>query len=132
VAGLLLITHGHVGETMLTMAVEMLGKCPLTARCLEVKTDDEPSDLLLEARNMVLGFENDDVIVLTDIFGSTPSNIAVRLVQEFDNLVLIAGLNLPMLIRLLNYADQTTSVLVEKAVSGGRDGIIVFEPGHDV
>jgi len=130
-AGLLLITHGHVGETMLAIAVEMLGKCPLTARCLEVKADDEPSELLLEARKLITAFDGDDIIVLTDIFGSTPSNIAAQLVQEFDNLVLIAGLNLPMLIRLLNYAGQATSVLVEKALSGGRDGIIVFEPGRD-
>ena len=130
--GLLLITHGHVGEAMLAMAVETLGKCPMTARCLDIAATDEPSAVLKRARELVHEFNGEDVIVLTDLFGSTPSNIAARLVREFDGLVLIAGLNIPMLIRLLNYAGEETSVLVQKAISGGCDGIFVFDPESDV
>lgn len=131
-AALLLITHGHVGEVMLAMAVETLGKCPMTARCLDVGANDEPSAVLERAREIIREFESEDVIVLTDLFGSTPSNIATKLVREFDGLVLIAGLNIPMLIRLLNYAGQETPVLVQKAISGGCDGIFVYDPDRDV
>jgi PTS system ascorbate-specific IIA component len=113
---------------MLAMAVETLGKCPLKAQCLAVSANAEPSGLLEQAREMILQFDGGDVIVLTDLFGSTPSNIASRLVHEFEGLVLISGLNIPMLIRLLNYAGQEKDVLVQKAITGGRDGIFVFNP----
>ena len=63
------------------------------------------------------------VLVLTDLYGSTPSNIANRL-AELDYVRVVAGLNLPMLIRVLNYSALTLDELMEKAVSGGRDGII--------
>jgi len=128
----LLITHGRVGEAMLAMAVETLGKCPVAAKCLAVTADDDPSELLDQARQMIADLGGDNVIVLTDLFGSTPSNIAARLVQDFNGLVMIAGLNIPMLIRLLNYADQEMPVLVEKAVDGGRDGIFIYEPESEV
>jgi len=130
-AALLLVTHGKVGEVMLAMAVETIGKSPLPALCLAVELDDNPSELLVKARQMAHEFHGQDIIVLTDLFGSTPSNIAARLLREYDNMIMIAGLNIPMLIRLLNYADQETSVLVDKAVNGGRDGIFVYEPESD-
>jgi PTS system ascorbate-specific IIA component len=127
-AGLLLITHGRVGEAMLAMAVETLGGSPLPAQCLAVGVDDDPSAMLQQARQMVADLGGSDIIVLTDLFGSTPSNIATRLVNDDDGLVMITGINIPMLIRLLNYAGQDFGMLVEKAVSGGRDGIFVYEP----
>jgi len=127
-AGLLIITHGRVGEALLAMAVETLGGSPLPAKCLAVTVEDDPVVVLAQARQMVDDLGGDDIIVLTDLFGSTPSNIAARLVQEDGRLVMITGINIPMLIRLLNYAGQDTSMLVEKAVSGGRDGIFVYEP----
>lgn len=129
--GLLLITHGYVGEAMLAMAVETLGRQPMPAQCLAVTADDEPSELLAQGRRIIADLDSENVIVLTDLFGSTPSNIAARLLQEFDGMFMIAGLNVPMLIRLLNYAGQEASVLVTKAIDGGRNGIFVYDPDYD-
>jgi len=126
VSSLLLITHGGIGEAMLAMVVETLGECSLPVRCLGVATSDDPADVLTRARGLVAELGG-DVIVLTDLFGSTPSNIAARLVQDRKGLIMIAGLNLPMLIRLFNYAGQDLLVLAEKAVKGGRDGIFIHE-----
>ena len=65
-------------------------------------------------------------MVLTDLFGATPSNIASKLQkkQEKDEICIVTGLNLPMLIRVMNYATLTLGELREKAVSGGKDGVI--------
>jgi PTS system ascorbate-specific IIA component len=130
VTSLFLITHGNVGEAMLDMAVETLGRSPLPVRCLAVMPDDEPVGLLDRARRILDEFPPGDVIVLTDLFGSTPSNIATHLSRDHPGMVMIAGLNIPMLIRLLNYAGSDSATLVDKAISGGRDGIFVYDPGR--
>jgi PTS system ascorbate-specific IIA component len=66
------------------------------------------------------------VLVLTDMYGSTPSNIASRLVRE-RGWRLIAGVNLPMLIRVLNYSGLGIHELISKALSGGHDGIMLCD-----
>jgi len=131
VTNILLITHGTVGEAMLAMMIETLGQFPLPVKCLAVKAGDEPAELLAQARVMVDEFNGGDVIVLTDLFGSTPSNIASQLIKENAGMAMIAGVNIPMLIRMLNYADESTAVILDKAVSGGRDGILAYVPGRD-
>ena len=128
---LLLITHGNVGEAMLAMAVDTLGRSPLPVKCLAVMPDDEPVALLDRAQQILEGFPAGDVIILTDLFGSTPSNIAAHLSRDHPGVYMIAGMNIPMLIRLLNYAGRDTTTLVDKAISGGRDGIFAYDPGHD-
>ncbi len=67
-------------------------------------------------------------LILTDLFGSTPSNIASRLqqFQESDKIRIVAGLNLPMLIRVMNYPHLALDELTQKAVSGGKDGVINY------
>jgi len=116
---------------MLAMAVETLGRSPMPAKCLAVMPDDEPVILLEKARQILEEFPAGDVIILTDLFGSTPSNIAAHLSRDHPGVYMIAGLNIPMLIRLLNYAGSDTAALVDKAISGGRDGIVAYDPGHD-
>ena len=69
----------------------------------------------------------DGVLVLTDMFGSTPSNVASRLMAR-DGIQIVSGINLPMLLRVLNYPELGLEELVQKAVSGARDGVRVCEP----
>jgi len=69
------------------------------------------------------------VLVLTDMYGSTPSNIANSFKQQTD-IQVIAGVNLPMFIRILNYPDLSLSEMTEKALSGGHDGIILCAKGN--
>ena len=124
-AGLLVITHGECGETLLSTAVEILGVCPLPAKTLAVSSGDDPDRILEEAKRLAddIGAQ-DGVLVLTDLYGSTPSNIACRLLNSHEVRV-IAGVNLPMLVRVLNYPDLHLDQLVHKALSGGRDGVLV-------
>ncbi|VAW87539.1 PTS system, mannose/fructose/sorbose family, IIA component, partial [hydrothermal vent metagenome] len=66
------------------------------------------------------------ILVLTDMYGSTPSNIANLLLDD-ERIKTIAGLNLPMLIRLFNYPRLSRDKLLEKAVDGGREGVLSWE-----
>ncbi|MGI9227163.1 MAG: PTS sugar transporter subunit IIA [Gammaproteobacteria bacterium] len=121
---LLTITHGRVGHELLATAESMLSKLPLRCDSLSVSDTCNPDDLLDQAKNLCAELDDGDgILVLTDIFGSTPSNICNKL-NSVGNTHIIAGMNLPMLIRVMNYPNLSLNELVEKAISGGHDGII--------
>ena len=120
----LIISHENVGAALLDAAVNTLGFCPLSADNLPIWGHCDPEAMLDLARKKVEALDTGDgVLILTDLYGSTPSNIACRLGQE-TNANVITGVNLPMLIRVLNYPKLSMEELVEKAQSGGREGIM--------
>ena len=122
--GLLIITHDGIGPSLLGTTSLMLGGCPLNAKLLMASRDSDPTELSGLAKDYIHTLDDGDgVLVLTDQYGSTPSNIATKLKHE-TNIRIVAGLNLSMLIRVLNYPDLDLDQLVEKALSGGRDGIL--------
>ena len=128
--GLLIITHETIGNALVDTASSMLGMCPMALELLSVTPGCDPEDVMEKALAAIRRLEKGSgVLVLTDMFGSTPSNVANRLADESDVLV-VAGLNLPMLIRVLNYPRLSLRELSRKAVSGGRDGIFVCESGN--
>lgn len=122
--GIFLITHGTLGEALIQCACHVLNKRPVQIMQLGVSAQDDPLDLLPVARQM-LGWTDtgDGVVILTDIYGATPSNIATKLLQA-GRVEGIAGVNLPMLLRVLTYREKDITTLVQRAVSGGCDGVI--------
>jgi len=129
--GLLIITHNDIGSALLATASRMLGECPLQARALAVTEDSEPDQLRSRAREMAGQIDTGDgVLVLTDMFGSTPSNIANGLQIGSWHRVL-AGVNLSMVVRVLNYPELSLTDLAAKALSGGKDGVLIC-PAQDL
>ena len=124
--GVLIITHGEIGNQLVDAASSTLGgKMPLHCQALTITQSCDPDSLVKEAESIVESLnDGNGVLVLTDIYGSTPSNIANRLGKSIP-VKIIAGVNLPMLIRILNYPDLELMELTEKALSGGHDGIIL-------
>ena len=122
--GLLIITHNKIGEALLITATNMLETCPLACKTLEINNNSNPDELNQRAREFVEELDQGDgVLVLTDIYGSTPSNIAASLLHR-GKVNVVAGINLPMLVRVLNYANLSLDELTFKAVTGGNDGIV--------
>ncbi len=130
--GLLIITHNRIGAELLATATAMLGQCPLPARVLPVTTACDPETLQRDAEALIAELEaGRGVIVLTDMYGSTPANVARRLQQAHGEVDVVTGVNLPMLVRLLNYPELDRHGLLEKAISGGQDGIFICHDGED-
>ncbi len=125
--GLILITHQNLGETLLQTARSMLGELPEACEALAMSQGDDPDRVEAKARAR-LGIldQGEGVLILTDMFGSTPANVASRLARDQRRRV-IAGVNLPMLVRVLNYRDLPLTELVNKAISGGHDGILLCD-----
>jgi PTS system ascorbate-specific IIA component len=122
--GLLIIAHGTLGESLIHCASHVMGKRPLYLRQLGVTMHDEPDAILPQGRDLVRFLDQGDgVLVLTDIFGATPSNIACKLLEP-SRVQGVSGVNLPMLIKALSYRDQPMDVLIDKALCGAREGMI--------
>ncbi len=125
--GLLIVTHGRIGEQLLSTATSVLGFCPLQTAYLAVSQKSDPESLLEQASRLCDELDRGDgVLVLTDMYGSTPSNIANRLLGH-PQVQVVAGINLPMLVRVLNYPSLNLYEMANKALSGGHDGIVFCE-----
>lgn len=123
--GLLIITHDGIGTALFDSATLALGQCPLPTRLITASRDCDPGVLDAEARDYLQKLDSGSgVLVLTDLYGSTPSNVATRLLPN-PRIRIVAGLNLPMLIRVLNYPDLGLDELAAKAESGGLNGIFL-------
>ncbi|RIX48229.1 MAG: PTS fructose transporter subunit IIA [Rhodocyclales bacterium GT-UBC] len=121
--GILLITHGSFGEALVQNACHVLNKRPALLNQLGVAAQDDPLDLLPLARNMLqMVDDGDGVLILTDIFGASPANLALKLLEP-GRIEGLAGANLPMLLRALTYRDKGMEVLLTRARDGGRDGV---------
>lgn len=122
--GLFLVTHGTLGESLLQCACHVLNRRPPQLAQLGLAAQDDPLDVLPLAREMLVQVDKGDgVLILTDIFGATPANVAMKLLEP-GRVEGIAGVNLPMLLRCLTYREKSMETLVAKATGGGRDGVL--------
>jgi PTS system ascorbate-specific IIA component len=121
--GILIIAHNEVGTDILSTARDIFGGLPVNAAVVSIKPSSDYDKKLVEARHCIAELDaGDGVLILTDIFGATPSNIALKAAKHTNSKV-VAGVNLPMLVRVLNYSHLPLTKIVDKAVSAGHDSI---------
>ena len=125
---ILIISHEEIGSALLNAVKHAFGsELPLAAATVELEADADPEVLIPKLRKVVQALnQGDGVLILTDLFGSTPSNIASS-IQNCKEVRIVTGLNLPMLIRVMNYPQLDLVQLAEKARTGGQCGIIECE-----
>ena len=124
VVGILIISHGGFGEALIQSAGHMLGKPLDGVLQLKVTAQDDPEVLLAQARDFVRQLDRGaGVLVMADMFGATPGNIASRLLAA-GKVEGVSGASLPMLVRALTYRERPIATVVEKAISGGHEGVV--------
>ena len=122
--GLLIIAHGTLGESLIHCASHVMGSRPSHLMQIGVRTDDDPQLVLPRAIEMVQSLDQGaGVLVLTDVYGATPSNVAGRLLIP-GKIEGVAGVNLPMLVRALTYRNEPLRTVIAKAISGGIEGVM--------
>ncbi|MCB1942858.1 MAG: PTS fructose transporter subunit IIA [Candidatus Accumulibacter sp.] len=122
--GIFLITHGCFGESLVQNACNVLNKRPPLIGQLGVSWQDDPLDLLPLARQRLQEVDGGSgVLVMTDIFGATPANLSLKLLEP-GRVEGVSGLSLPMLLRALTYREKGMATMLDKAVSGARDGVM--------
>jgi mannose PTS system EIIA component len=124
VIGVLIVTHGEIGRALLESASQILGNAQTQTATLSVWRQDDPDDLILRAREILEQIDaGDGVLVLTDIFGATPGNVVSRLLEN-GQVEGVSGVSLPMLLRVLTSRNGSLSAAVQRAVSGGAEGVV--------
>ena len=121
--GILLITHGALGEALIQCACHVMNRRPLQLMQLGMAGQDDPLDALPLARRLLhITDTGDGVLILTDILRATPANTAAKLLEP-GRIEGVAGVNLPMLLRVITYRERSMDVLVKKAVAGACEGV---------
>jgi len=124
--GILLITHEGIGSALIAVASRLLRPLPLRVEALEIPFDSDPDVLLpLASAAMRRVDGGDGVLVLTDLYGATPSNVAARLARLGTPVRRVSALSLPMLLRVMNYPELGLDELPAVAAAGTRNGAIV-------
>jgi PTS system ascorbate-specific IIA component len=120
---LLLVTHEHIGNHMLSITASILNDDLKNVTCVEIPMDSD-TDQIAQLITLALGnlATDDGVLILTDSYGSTPCNIAKEFLNH-EHRILVSGLNLPMLIRIMNYRLLPLDELKDIAIDGGKRGI---------
>lgn len=122
--GILIITHGTLGESLIHCVTHVLNRRPTRVRQIGITAHDDPALLIAQAHETIRQLDDGNgVLVLSDIYGATPCNVVSRLLTP-GRVEGVAGVNVPMLIRALTYRDQPLAEVVMKAVSGGCEGVL--------
>lgn len=123
--GILLLTHEGIGSALIAVAQRLLRQLPLKAEAFEVPFDGDPDALLPSASAALRRVDGGDgVLVLTDLYGATPSNLAAKLARLGTPVRRVSALNLPMLLRVMNYAELGLDELPAIAAGGARNGVV--------
>jgi len=122
--GVLIVAHDSLGESLARAVTHVLGKRPPQFEVLSVAATDDPLQLLPAAREQLARLDTGEgVMVLCDIYGATPANLACKLLVP-GRIEGVAGVNLPMLVRTFTYRDKGMDTMIRKAVSGACDGVL--------
>lgn len=118
--GIILVTHGNLAQAFLAVLEELQGHQP-GIKAISIGINDKASQSeLLETVAAVDG--GNGVVLLTDLFGGTPCNLAISVMGQ-SQVEVISGLNLPLLIKLASLRDQPLTQAVQAACQTGRESI---------
>jgi len=128
--GILLITHGELGKSLIECATHVLGEKPKFLDSLTIENDCAHDNMYKEICEKINRLDQGKgVLILTDIFGATPCNIITKIIEP-GKVNAIAGVNLSMLIRSISYRHESFEALIAKAIEGAQDGIIHIQPNE--
>ena len=120
---ILIIAHAPLAHALRECALHVFPDCGDNVAALDVQPNQPPEELLAQARIMLQQLGADSTLVLTDVFGATPCNVAQRVIENVRSR-LVTGVNLPMLLRAVSYRHEPLDAVVTRAVVGGTQGVM--------
>jgi PTS system ascorbate-specific IIA component len=121
--GILIIAHAPLASALRDCALHVFPECAAGVQALDIAPTASPEESLLLAKAAMARLNTAEVLLLSDVFGATPSNVAEKLNDGIDTR-LLAGVNLPMLLRSVCYRHESLEALAARAQAGGTQGIM--------
>ena len=121
--GILIIAHAPLASALRECALHVFPDCVDGVLALDIGPQDAPEDSLLRAHAAMAALGTPEVLLLSDVFGATPCNVAQQLGDGLDTR-LVAGVNLPMLLRSVCYRHESLESLAARAQAGGTQGVM--------
>jgi mannose PTS system EIIA component len=119
---ILIIAHAPLASALKACALHVFPDCGPHVSALDVPPNMPPAESVAQARQ-IMQMQGGQMLLLTDVFGATPSNIAKQLIDGISSR-LLTGVNLPMLLRAVTYRHESLDVLVQRALAGGSQGVM--------
>ena len=129
---ILIVAHAPLAQALRSCALHVFPDLGDAVAALDVQPNVPPEESLAAARIALAKAGTARTLVLTDLFGATPCNVAQQLVDG-PRVRLLAGVNLPMLLRALSYRGESLEAMVDRALAGGTQGVMpvaVSAPHH--
>lgn len=120
---LFIIAHAPLAHALRACALHVFPDCFEAVIALDIQPNMPPEESLAAARILMAQVKTPNTLVLTDVFGATPCNVAQKLVDGVNS-KLVAGVNLPMLLRCVTYRHEALDLLTNRAVAGGTQGVM--------
>jgi len=125
--GILIIAHDTLPDSLVKAVTHVLGTRPPQFETVSVSASDDPFHLVPTAKEALARLDTGDgVLIFSDIYGATPCNLASKLLVP-GRVEVVAGVNLPMLVRAFTYRAKGMDTMIKKAISGGCDGVVRIE-----
>lgn len=122
--GILLLTHAPLGQAFISAVTHVFRTQPERLEAIDVTADQDTREVERLARDAIVALDDGSgVLVITDVMGGTPSNCTLGLCGV-ENVQVIAGISLPMLLRAMTYRNDTLDVTVEMALAGAQGGAV--------
>jgi mannose PTS system EIIA component len=121
--GILIVAHAPLASALRSCVLHVFPDSADAVSALDVLPNTPPEESLAQARILMRQLDLPQTLVLTDVFGATPCNVAQKLVDGVRS-KLIAGVNLPMLLRTVSYRHESLDALVSRAMVGATQGVI--------
>ena len=121
--GIVIIAHSPLASALRDCVLHVYPEAADGVLALDVQADDSPEITRIAAIKLLAQLGAPNTLVLTDVFGATPCNVAQKVIDGLHS-KLVAGVNLPMLLRTVNYRSEPLDVLVARALSGGAQCIM--------
>jgi mannose PTS system EIIA component len=121
--GIFIIAHAPLASALRECVLHVFPDAGGVVAALDVQADDAPEQTLVQARQRLRQLGTVQTLILADLFGATPCNVASKLVDGIDSR-LLTGVNLPMLLRAVSYRHETLESLAGRAMMGATQGIV--------
>ena len=128
--GIIVVSHEPLGTALIHCTRHIFGRMPAQLAALDVIPDEDPEAAYQAARELIARInDGSGVLVLTDVFGATPSRIAARLAEPY-RVVVLAGVNLPMLVKALSNRRCPLEDMPDMLMDRAKDAIVEILPAQ--